>query len=59
MQDLLLHAKHLFIAVMNGNFLGGLPRIPMFCRLDMVRAVEDLASDWRRLDEHIEGLSMT
>jgi hypothetical protein len=58
-RDLLLRAKHLFIAAMNGNFLGGLPRIPMFCRLDIVRAVEDLASDWRRLDEHIEGPSMT
>jgi hypothetical protein len=56
---LFFRAKHLFVAAMNGNFLGGLSRIPMFCRLDMVRAVEDLASDWRRLDEHIEGLSMT
>ena len=33
------------------------PRALMHCRWPMMRAVEDLASNWRRLDERIEGSS--
>src|SRR5277367_1949233 len=29
----------------------------MSCRLVMVRIIEDLAGDWRRLDERVEGMS--